>query len=79
MNKREGVTLIEVMMCIVIFGLVIVIIAGSGASLTNHSVSFGINGLTEVRCINGFQFVVGDKGNARQVMNEFGKGARCQQ
>ena len=31
------------------------------------------------RCINGYTFVVGADGNARQVLDEFGKGARCNQ
>lgn len=46
--------------------------------LNNHgSITIGINGITETRCINGYQFVIGEGGQARQVLDEFGKGARC--
>lgn len=77
--KQRGFTLIEMMVVVVvlmILGTVILNIAGMASG--NSSVSFGINGMTEVRCIDGYKFVIGEHGQARQVLDEFGKGARCQ-
>ena len=77
--KQRGFTLIEMMIVVVvlmILGTVILNIAGMVRG--NSSVSFGVNGMTEVRCIDGYKFVIGEHGQARQVLDEFGKGAKCQ-
>jgi hypothetical protein len=58
-----------------LFASVVVGVAGTASS--SSTLSFGVNGLTEMRCINGFMFMVGQDGGARQVLDEFGKGARC--
>lgn len=78
MNER-GFTLIEMMVVVVvlmILGTIVLNIVGMARG--NSSVSFGINGMTEVRCIDGYKFVIGEHGQARQVLDEFGKGAKCQ-
>jgi hypothetical protein len=54
-----------------------VVMGISGTAGSSSTLSFGVNGLTEMRCINGFMFMVGQDGGARQVLDEFGKGARC--
>ena len=78
MKAMKGFTLIECMIAIVIMGIVLAIVAGGASSMNGGgAVSFGINGITEMRCINGFQFVIGEGGQARQVLDEFGKGVRC--
>ena len=79
MSKRQGFTIIEFLILLVFVGIVAAIIFGPLVSgVTNgNSLSFGFNGVTETRCIDGFKFVVGADGNARQVLDEFGKGARC--
>jgi hypothetical protein len=33
--------------------------------------------MTESRCIEGYKFIVGQEGQARQILDEFGKGVRC--
>jgi len=58
--------------------LFLLIIALVLASSLNPGVSFGINGISETRCLNGYLFIVSEGGQARQVLDEFGKGAKCE-
>ena len=71
----KGFTLIELMIAIAIVGIVIAAVFGQSTKSTN--VQYGFNGVTETRCIEGFKFVVGHDGNAHQIMDEAGKGVRC--
>ena len=77
--KQRGFTLIEVMVAIV-FGLCIFAFVMSAVNgfTGNGTISWGVNGMTEMRCIDGYKFVIGEHGQARQVMDEFGKGVKCQ-
>lgn len=78
MKIQRGFTLIEFMIGLIFVSvLVTMVMNGIGAMNGNSTISFGINGMTEVRCIDGYKFVVGDQGQARQILDEFGKGARC--
>lgn len=79
MTSQRGFTIIEFLILLAIIGIVamVVISAIAGTTAQGNSLSFGFNGVTETRCIDGFKFVVGADGNARQVLDEFGKGARC--
>ncbi len=77
--KQRGFTLIEMMVFIVIGLVVLTMIANAvGFATGNSSVSWGLNGMTESRCIEGYKFVIGEHGNPRQILDEFGKGVRCE-
>ena len=76
-NKQTGFTLIEAMVVLAVVGIVASVVVGAVTAGSNGALSFGVNGATESRCIDGFRFVIGADGSARQVLDEFGKGARC--
>ena len=78
MIKQRGFTLIEVIIALVIVFIVVTMVTnGIAAMKGNSTISFGINGMTEIRCIDGYEFIVSQEGSVRQVLDEFGKGARC--
>lgn len=77
MNQR-GFTLIEavVIVCIVMILAAVAVPAFKG-KISTDGITYGVNGVTESRCIEGYKFVLDNKGNARQILDEFGKGVRC--
>lgn len=77
--KQRGFTLVEVMITVVFVITLGMIVAGAvnGAN-SNNTISWGVNGVTEMRCIDGYKFIIGQEGHTRQVMDEFGKGVKCQ-
>ena len=75
--KQKGFTLIELMVVIVMIMILGSVIMGVAGSNVNH-ISVGINGITESRCIEGYKFII-SQDSTRQILDEFGKGVRCQQ
>jgi type II secretory pathway pseudopilin PulG len=76
--KQRGVTLIELIVFIMIAVIALSIIAGAASTISGGSnISYGLNGMTESRCIENYKFIVGQDGTARQILDEFGKGVRC--
>ena len=78
---QQGFTIVEFLVLLAFVGIMATAVIGvlAGTQAQGNNLSFGFNGITETRCINGYTFVVGADGNARQVLDEFGKGARCNQ
>lgn len=77
--KQRGFTLFEMIVAIVMMAIGVTVILNIAGAINGQStVSYGINGMTEMRCIDGYKFIVGQEGNVRQVMDEFGKGLKCQ-
>jgi prepilin-type N-terminal cleavage/methylation domain-containing protein len=77
--KQRGVTLIEVIVGLVIASAIFLIALPvmMGRPLNSGSVSIGVNGLTESRCIENYKFIIGQDGGVRQILDELGKGVRC--
>ena len=75
---QRGFTLIEavVIVCIVMILAAVAVPAFKG-KISTDGITYGVNGVTESRCIEGYKFVIGSDGNARQILDEFGKGVRC--
>ena len=78
--KQRGFTLIELMVVLAVLGIVVAIAMPvlMGSTGQTNNVSWGVNGMTESRCIEGYKFVIDQKGNSRQILDEFGKGVKCE-
>lgn len=79
MKTQRGFTLIELMICVVMLMIVAsIIMGGIGALNGTSNISIGYNGTTESRCIEGYKFIIDSQGNTRQILDELGKGVKCQ-
>lgn len=77
--KQSGFTLIEMMVAAVFIMILVLLVGGAiGSASGNSNISWGVNGMTESRCIEGYKFVIGEHGQPRQILDEMGKGVRCE-
>lgn len=80
--KQRGFTLIELLFAIVMIVVIVLTVMTALGTVNGvqqgNTISWGVNGMTEMRCIDGYRFVVGERGQARQVMDELGHGVKCQ-
>ena len=78
-KNEKGFTSIEVMIVIAII-LILVRVGYNGVQGLNsgNAVSSGLGGIVEERCIGGYKHTVSN-GQARQIMDEYGKGVKCYQ
>ena len=75
--KQRGFTLIEVIIVFIIIAIVGMV--GFGAVRgSNSNITYGAMGMTESRCIENYKFIMDQRGNSRQILDEFGKGVRCE-
>lgn len=75
--KQKGFALIEVIVIIVTIMILAAVAIPTFQGVKQGTVSVGINGVTESRCIEGYKFILDNTGNSRQILDEFGKGVRC--
>ncbi len=71
-------TLIEILVGIIFVTVLIMIALPVLMGPGNSNLSIGINGLMESRCVEGYRFIVDQDGRSRQILDEFGKGVRCE-
>jgi prepilin-type N-terminal cleavage/methylation domain-containing protein len=78
--KQRGFTLIEAAVAVVILTVVGALVARSVNVIGNgSSITYGALGMTESRCIENYKFIMDQQGNSRQILDELGKGVRCEQ
>lgn len=77
--KQRGFTLIEVMIvCVIIAIAIMIAISAIVGTSSDGNVTYGAMGMTESRCIENYKFIIDQRGNSRQILDEFGKGVRCE-
>lgn len=78
--KQRGFTLIELLISLAVLGIIVAVAMPvlMGTTGQTNNISWGVNGMTESRCIEGYKFIIDQKGNSRQILDEFGKGVKCE-
>ena len=75
--KQRGLTLIELLF--MFFMLTVILLIGFGYLNTEtKNLSIGYNGVTETRCIDGYKFIIGERGRPTQMVDHHGNGIVCE-
>jgi hypothetical protein len=69
-------TIVQIIIAVV-FAAIIGITIYDVSQGNPNNLSVGFNGMIETRCVGGYTFVLGQDGNVKQVMDEYGKGKAC--
>ena len=77
MIRRALSNIVQGLIVLVFFILLFIIVWAQIENPGSSSISWGINGMTEERCIGGYKHAIGEGGQARQIMDEFGRGVKC--
>lgn len=79
MNKTLFKTFFTFVLCVIVFFIFVIIGSAyyNATGASNNTMSYGMNGFVEQRCISGYSYVVGHDGSVRQTMDEFGRGVKC--
>lgn len=78
MKENNGFTLIELIIVVAVIAIIAAIVIPLFTDVTSdRTLSIGYNGAVETRCVDGYKFIIGADGSAKQVMSEFGEGVRC--
>ena len=77
--RQKGLTLIELMIILAIVGIfaALVLPVATQPDFWKRT-TFTPGGVVTEQCISGYKFVIGMRGRATQVLDEFGKGVKCQ-
>lgn len=84
----KGVIGLSIIMSAALFGTVIyAALSSSGTTAGNRdgggigfgslSLNLGVNGMLETRCVDGYKFIVDERGFARQMIGENNSGVKC--
>lgn len=74
----KGFTLIELMVAVAILGIIAMLVFGAASGgLNMGGVTMTPTGMVSEQCLGGYKFIVDANGNARQILDEFGKGVKC--
>lgn len=82
MNRiSKGFTVIELMIIVAILACGVAILMPFFAGSSNNSISYGVNGVVETRCVEGFKVMITNRGRygsgIQQMIDQDGHAIPC--